>query len=133
MQNLVDDAIAFRRATDLPVNDLPTVIPKANMRLHTKLIIEELHLELFPAMEDGDLPAIADGIVDVIYFMMGMAAEYGLPVGEVWKLVQSANMAKVDPTTGKVVRRIDGKILKPEGWVSPDDAIKALVLSRMKG
>ena len=29
-------------------------------------------------------------------------------------------MAKVDPHTGKVSRREDGKILKPEGWKPPD-------------
>jgi len=29
-------------------------------------------------------------------------------------------MAKVDPVTGKVKRREDGKILKPEGWTPPD-------------
>jgi predicted HAD superfamily Cof-like phosphohydrolase len=28
-------------------------------------------------------------------------------------------MAKVDPVTGKVIRRADGKILKPEGWTPP--------------
>jgi predicted HAD superfamily Cof-like phosphohydrolase len=28
-------------------------------------------------------------------------------------------MAKIDPTTGKVLRREDGKILKPEGWQPP--------------
>lgn len=127
MDNLVKDAIAFRLATDLPVNYKPTLIPKKDMRLHKKLITEELFDELLNAMEDGDLPMIADGIVDVTYFMMGMAAQYGLPVGDVWRMVQKANMAKVDPVTGKVVRRGDGKILKPEGWVSPDLAIKKLI------
>ena len=31
-------------------------------------------------------------------------------------------MAKVDPATGKVTKREDGKVLKPAGWKSPDIA-----------
>lgn len=30
------------------------------------------------------------------------------------------NFAKVDPVTGRVTRREDGKILKPEGWQPPE-------------
>ena len=37
-----------------------------------------------------------------------------------WQEVVKTNMAKVDPETGKVRRRTDGKILKPEGWKPPD-------------
>jgi hypothetical protein len=29
-------------------------------------------------------------------------------------------MKKLDPKTQKVIRREDGKILKPEGWTPPD-------------
>jgi predicted HAD superfamily Cof-like phosphohydrolase len=30
------------------------------------------------------------------------------------------NFAKIDPTTGKVRKREDGKVLKPEGWTAPE-------------
>jgi predicted HAD superfamily Cof-like phosphohydrolase len=30
------------------------------------------------------------------------------------------NFAKIDPTTGKVIKRADGKVLKPEGWKAPE-------------
>jgi predicted HAD superfamily Cof-like phosphohydrolase len=36
-----------------------------------------------------------------------------------WKEVMRSNFAKVDPRTGKVTRREDGKVLKPEGWEPP--------------
>jgi hypothetical protein len=29
------------------------------------------------------------------------------------------NFAKIDPTTGKVIKREDGKVLKPKGWLAP--------------
>jgi predicted HAD superfamily Cof-like phosphohydrolase len=37
----------------------------------------------------------------------------------VWMEVQRSNMHKIGPD-GVVVRRPDGKILKPEGWRAPD-------------
>jgi predicted HAD superfamily Cof-like phosphohydrolase len=30
------------------------------------------------------------------------------------------NFNKIDPTTGKVIKREDGKVLKPEGWKAPE-------------
>jgi predicted HAD superfamily Cof-like phosphohydrolase len=44
----------------------------------------------------------------------------GYNVAGAWDEVVRTNMAKVDPVTGKVRRREDGKILKPEGWHPPD-------------
>jgi predicted HAD superfamily Cof-like phosphohydrolase len=37
-----------------------------------------------------------------------------------WKEVMSTNFAKVDKETGKVVKREDGKVLKPDGWTPPN-------------
>ena len=36
-----------------------------------------------------------------------------------WQEVMRTNMAKVDPVTGKVRKREDGKVLKPDGWQPP--------------
>jgi predicted HAD superfamily Cof-like phosphohydrolase len=36
-----------------------------------------------------------------------------------WDEVAKSNLSKIDQTTGKVLRREDGKILKPEGWSPP--------------
>jgi predicted HAD superfamily Cof-like phosphohydrolase len=44
------------------------------------------------------------------------SAVYGLD--EVFKEVHRSNMAKL--VDGKVIRREDGKILKPAGWTPPD-------------
>jgi predicted HAD superfamily Cof-like phosphohydrolase len=37
-----------------------------------------------------------------------------------WEEVIRSNMDKVDPETGMVRKRSDGKILKPEGWKPPN-------------
>ena len=49
----------------------------------------------------------------------GIDVFYG-DVQALWDEVLRSNMSKVDPETGRVRRRADGKILKPEGWKSPD-------------
>ena len=30
------------------------------------------------------------------------------------------NFAKINPETGKVIKREDGKVLKPKGWEAPN-------------
>jgi predicted HAD superfamily Cof-like phosphohydrolase len=37
-----------------------------------------------------------------------------------WREVMKTNFAKIDPDTGKVRKREDGKVLKPEGWQAPE-------------
>ena len=37
-----------------------------------------------------------------------------------WNEVFQTNLAKIDPQTGKVTKRDDGKVLKPDGWKAPE-------------
>ena len=37
-----------------------------------------------------------------------------------WNEVARSNLSKIDPTTGKVNKRNDGKVMKPEGWTPPN-------------
>lgn len=63
----------------------------------------------------------SDALVDAWYYMLNFAGRHGQNLSRVFDVVHAANMAKVNPETGKVVRRPeDGKILKPEGWTAPD-------------
>jgi len=56
--------------------------------------------------------------VDILYVTAGLLNNLGVGhlAMEAFRRIHEANMRKVDPTTGRVVRRADGKILKPEGW-----------------
>lgn len=63
----------------------------------------------------------ADAMVDYIYYTLNIACKHNLELSEVFRRVHSANMSKADPETGKFIKRAsDGKIIKPEGWKSPD-------------
>lgn len=86
--------------------------------LYRKLIEEEYEEYLRAEREEDD----ADAVIDLIYVLIGYGISRGWPMARLWEEVQTANMTKVDPVTGRVRRRGDGKILKPEGWKPPDIA-----------
>lgn len=102
----------------------PTPQPESIRDLRKRLIEEEVIKETLPAIDRNDLPAIADGIVDSIYVLIGTAVSYGIDLRPVFDEVQAANMAKEGGGT-----RADGKILKPAGWTPPD---VAAIIERQK-
>lgn len=66
-----------------------------------------------------------DACLDIIVVTIGYALSLGVPpdvLKECWDEVVRSNDDKVDPATGFVRKRIDGKVLKPEGWRPPDIA-----------
>lgn len=117
----IQDVIDFHIACDQPVEDIPAFPNKSRVKLRHELISEEWK-EYQKAEEEEDIVEIADAIGDLIYVLIGAALEYGIPLAKVWEEIQRSNMAKVDPVTGKVLKREDGKILKPEGWTPPNIA-----------
>ena len=126
--DIFDDVRTFHIATNSPVLTSPQIPPADRIKLREKLINEE-HTELMDAIKENDLVKIIDGIGDLIYVLTGTALEYGLPLNTVWNLIQSANMAKVNPETGKVVYNEYNKVMKPEGWTKPDIQIEKLINS----
>jgi hypothetical protein len=89
------------------------------------LIDEEVNKELFPALfQYNKSPTLenkvelADAIVDSVYVLFQLARSVNIPFNACWDEVHKSNMAKM--VDGKVIRRTDGKVLKPEGWVPPD-------------
>lgn len=64
-----------------------------------------------------------DGVVDLEYYAKNVLAKKGLNAGRVFALVHQANMDKRDPKTKQFIRRqSDGKVLKRDGWQSPNVA-----------
>lgn len=86
--------------------------------LYLKLIREEA-TELFDAVSLDNKEEIFDAILDIIVVCIGAGLSAGFPMKEGWKEVIRSNMDKVDPDTGYVRRRSDGKILKPDNWKPP--------------
>lgn len=88
----------------------------------------ELLREEYKEYRDGevanDIVEIVDGLLDTIVIAWGTLLAY---VGEgkaraAAAQVARSNLSKVDGSLGPIVRREDGKLLKPEGWTPPDIA-----------
>lgn len=94
--------------------------------LYRGLIAEE-YAELRQAYVEQNEVEEFDAVLDMIVVLIGYGLSRGWPMPEGWAEVMRSNFDKVDPVTGMVKKREDGKILKPEGWTAPD--LKA-VLSR---
>lgn len=55
----------------------------------------------------------ADFVIDSYIYCLNAMAKKGINCSKIFKLVHASNMTKIDPTTGKCIKRADGKILKP--------------------
>lgn len=62
----------------------------------------------------------SDALVDSYYYSLNSACKHGMNLSALFDVVHAANMAKRDPVTGEFLKRADGKIIKPEGWMPPD-------------
>lgn len=89
------------------------------IELYTTLVDEE-YAELVEAQLDNDRENIAKEIIDCIVVLIGLGYSYGFDMQAAWNAVHESNMSKVDPLSGTVLRRADGKILKPSTYKAPD-------------
>ena len=89
-----------------------------NVELYSKLIKEEFE-EFCVARRENDEVEQLDACMDMIWVILGFCHMKGYKVDAAWNEVARSNLAKIDTTTGKVRKREDGKVLKPEGWKPP--------------
>lgn len=107
----------FREIFDLPIAIFPQLPDDDSLFLHHKLISEETD-ELLVAIARHDAHEVLDALGDILYLVYGAALECGYDVDAAMTRIHAANMAKL--VDGKVIRREDGKVLKPEGWQPPN-------------
>jgi len=88
--------------------------------LYQKLMAVLNSGEFLKAVTFSDEVATLDACMDLIWVTLGYCIHKGYDITGAWNEVARSNMAKVDPETGKVKRRSDGKILKPADWTPPN-------------
>lgn len=115
MTNPFEDSIRFMKAVDHTTDEFNV----DQFILYFDLIKEEFE-ELSEAMAAGDTIEVLDAIVDILVVTIGAGHSIGADVEGAWGEVMKTNFAKIDPETGKVRKREDGKVLKPEGWTPPE-------------
>ena len=112
MNNMNKDVITFIEACD----QVPSV---ENISLYRNLIVEEFWE--FKQWDDrnNDTERL-DACMDMIWVILGYCKMKGFDVDGAWAEVARSNLDKIDSATGKVIKRADGKVLKPEGWKPPE-------------
>jgi predicted HAD superfamily Cof-like phosphohydrolase len=89
-------------------------------KLYCNLIEEEYNDEFKTALANGDRVEQLDALIDILVVTIGAIHSAGFDAQGAWQEVMSTNFAKIDSETGKVRKREDGKVLKPEGWRPPN-------------
>ena len=92
---------------------------KTQSLLYRKLIDEE-YQEFCEARINEDDVETLDACFDMIWVIVGYMHSRGWDCHGVWEEGAKSNLAKIDSVTGKVIKREDGKVLKPEGWQPPN-------------
>jgi len=83
-------------------------------------LIEEEADELGEAIKNHDQVETLDALIDILVVTIGAIHSFGADAEGAWKEVMKTNFAKIDRETGKVRKREDGKVLKPQGWTAPN-------------
>ena len=92
-------------------------IPQSS--LYHNLIVEE-YAEYIAARNKKDDVEIIDACFDTIWVIVGYMLSRGWNLDQIWDEGALSNLKKIDKATGKVLKREDGKVMKPEGWKPPD-------------
>jgi len=115
-----NDVTEFMSAADQYVGKTPHLNEDnmAQARLYIDLIDEEFR-ELCDGFLRRHIGDIADGGADLVWVVQGLFTTLGIDFNKVWEEVRASNMSKVSDN-GKIKKRADGKILKPESYFKPD-------------
>ena len=120
IMNNQKDVTEFMAAADQYVGTTPHLNEsnEQQARLYIDLIDEEFR-ELCDGFLRRHIGDIADGGADLVWVVQGLFITLGIDFDKVWKEVRASNMSKVSDN-GKIKKREDGKILKPESYFKPD-------------
>lgn len=120
MSKTFTDVSVFLHACGQTYPNVPSA-PNALAELYLKLIKEE-YSEFIEAIEDANDAEQLDACFDMMWVIIGYMKSRGWDCESAWDEGAKSNLSKIDPVTGMVIRREDGKILKPEGWQPPNFA-----------
>ena len=114
MTNPFKDQKIFMEACDQTVG----THNQEQFNLYRNLIKEEV-AELDEAIDTNDRVEQLDALLDIMVVTLGALHSLGVDDENAWKEVISSNMSKIDAETGKVLKRADGKVIKPDTFRPP--------------
>ena len=143
MNRMQRDVVIFNAGIDTPRGDTPEL---RAAELRARLILEEAFetaeamlgsdtaakvieqernkwSRSLPMFTAPDLAEAVDGLTDLLYVVFGSFDAFGVDADGPFDLVHAANMTKL--SAGKDEH---GKQLKPDGFVPPQESIRALLV-----
>jgi len=115
MSKVFNDVGIFMAAAEQTISK--ENIPQSS--LYHNLIVEE-YAEYIAARNKNDDVETIDACFDMIWVIVGYMHSRGWDCNGIWDEGALSNLKKIDKETRKVIKRDDGKVLKPEGWKKPD-------------
>ena len=119
MTKVFTDVTVFLKAVGQETPSFAQATVSDQAELYKKLIKEEVE-EFWEAEAVSDDVEQIDACFDMMWVIVGYMKSRGWDCENIWDEGAKSNLSKIDPVTGLVKRREDGKILKPEGWKPPD-------------
>ena len=112
MTNPFQDQASFMQACEQTVG----VENRDQYALYLDLIREEVQ-----ELDDSQHPVTdLDALIDILVVTIGAIHSMGADPEGAWNEVMRSNLDKIDPESGTVLKRGDGKVLKPAGWTPPN-------------
>jgi predicted HAD superfamily Cof-like phosphohydrolase len=118
MTKVFTDVSVFLKAVGQETPSVPQQTVSDQAQLYKELIKEEV-AEFWEAEAVGDDAEEIDACFDMMWVIIGYMKSRGWDCEKIWDEGAKSNLSKIDPVTGKVKRREDGKILKPDNWEPP--------------
>lgn len=109
-----NDVLHFMQAAD----QTETGLHSDQANLYVDLINEEF-TELLHAYMARDIVEVADALADLKWVIEGLEHTLQLPQQQIWDEVARSNLSKISDN-GKIIKREDGKVLKPETYSPPN-------------
>ena len=119
MSKVFTDVTVFLKAVGQETPAVPQQTVSNQAELYKKLIKEEVE-EFWEAEALSDDVEQIDACFDMMWVIVGYMKSRGWDCEAIWDEGAKSNLSKIDRASGKVIRREDGKILKPEGWKPPN-------------
>ena len=106
----------------------PRPLSAKELDLSVKCLTEELE-EFCNASREMDYIGQIDAIVDSIYFSIGVLYKLGLTPEQIHACCMAVHSANISKKRGVNAKRATGAAdaVKPEGWVGPEERIKAIL------
>ena len=108
----------FTKACEKRLPCGPVMISKEKIDFVERMVFDEIEeLKASTTIHEQ-----ADALVDTMYYLLDTAVKHGMNLDSIFDIVHEANLKKI--VNGKVLKREDGKVIKPKDWQDPNTLIK---------